>query len=467
MTPAAFEVRFAESWVARGWARAGDRVVVACSGGMDSLVLLHLLRFTVPELSALEIDLGAAHFDHIMRPGSSDDAAWVRGLAAAWDVPLSEGRAPRVPGTEAEARWLRYDFLHGIVDRGEAQWVLTAHHADDQIETLLYRISRGTGIEGLRGIPATRAPGIARPLLSFSRAEIEAYAARHRLQPRVDPTNQSSRFARNRIRHEILPRLDAIHPGARAAILRLARNSDRTATALEALLRPRLDALTLGWERHGRVLDRDGLLTEAPEVRSELLRRATRSLGVGLSEAGTATAVEFISRGSSGQRVDLPGGLVLSREFDRVRLDRRAQLDRGDRLDRGEGGSNGLTIDVPTAGTGRLILGGRRWLCAWGTVPESNSNWTCTDLSLDRLGFPLELRGWSAGDRTGTTGGTRKLKKLFVERKVPRSDRDRIPVLSDSVGRVVWIPGVHLDPTVAAGPGESRWSIGVRDAGHV
>ncbi|MEX0935894.1 MAG: tRNA lysidine(34) synthetase TilS [Gemmatimonadota bacterium] len=461
MTSAAFEVRFVENWGEQAWVRPGDRVVVACSGGMDSLVLLHLLRFTVPELglSVLETDLGAAHFDHIMRPGSSDDAAWVRGLAAAWDVPLIEGRAPRIPGTEAEARRLRYDFLHGIVDRGEAQWVLTAHHADDQIETLLYRIVRGTGIEGLRGIPATRPPGVARPLLPFSRAEIETYAARHRLQPRVDPTNESSRFARNRIRHEILPRLDAIHPGARAAILRLARNSDRTSTALEALLRPRLDALTLGREQHGLVLGRDGLLTEAPEVRSELLRRAARSLGVGLSEAGTATAVEFISRGSSGQRVDLPGGLVLSREFDRVRLDRG---------DRGEGEStSGLTIDTPTVGTGRLTLGGRLWLCAWGTISKSSTNWTCTELSLDRLGFPLELRGWGAGDRTGTTGGTRKLKKLFVERKIPRSERDRIPVLSDSEGRVVWIPGTHLDPTFAAGPGESRWCIGVRDAGHV
>ena len=146
----------------------GAHVLAAVSGGADSVVLLHLLRFAGDELG---ITVSAAHFDHAMRPGSAPDAEWVAGLCAAWGVPLVRRRADRALRSEAEAREARYAFLAGARGRVEADWIATAHHADDQAETVLFRALRGTGVAGLAGIaPVDAARRLVRPLLPFRRA---------------------------------------------------------------------------------------------------------------------------------------------------------------------------------------------------------------------------------------------------------------------------------------------------------
>ncbi|HEX6037412.1 tRNA lysidine(34) synthetase TilS, partial [Longimicrobium sp.] len=125
-------------------------VLVAVSGGCDSVALLHLLRFAADDAG---LRVSAAHFDHAMRPGSEGDAAWVCGLCRAWGVPLMDARADIPPRTEAEARDARYAFLRRAQEACGAAFLATAHHADDQAETVLFRVLRGTGLGGLAGIP--------------------------------------------------------------------------------------------------------------------------------------------------------------------------------------------------------------------------------------------------------------------------------------------------------------------------
>ncbi|HEU0013426.1 MAG TPA: tRNA lysidine(34) synthetase TilS, partial [Longimicrobium sp.] len=215
-----FTARFRQNLEALGLTGTDARVLVAVSGGCDSVALLHLLRFGAGPGGPRML---AAHFDHAMRPGSDADARWVAGLCRGWEVPLHAARAETAPATEAEAREARYAFLLRAKEAAGATHVATAHHADDQAETVLFRVLRGTGVAGLAGIPARDGRGIVRPLLPFWRNEVRAYARIHRLRWRTDPTNALLDPARNRIRHELLPLAEAhVAAGARRSLVRLA-----------------------------------------------------------------------------------------------------------------------------------------------------------------------------------------------------------------------------------------------------
>jgi tRNA(Ile)-lysidine synthase len=460
----------------RPWWPPGGRVVVALSGGLDSLVLLHLLRFTP---AGGDVELAAAHFDHGMRPGSRGDARWVAGLCRAWRIPLHEGRAHVPPRSEAQARTLRYGFLDQVRRRETSSVVVTAHHADDQVETLLFRLLRGTGPEGLAGIPEWRAPGVGRPLLPFSRAELEGWAAAARLRPREDPTNRERTFARNRVRHELLPLLGSIHPGARNALERLTRLSGERNRALAHLLAPELEAVVLREGQGELVVDRDGFLARPSPVRTELLRLLLARLGVRLSEAGTEAAGTFMSSGVSGGRVELVGGVVLHREFDAFRLVREGSGDEGKELEpdavprwTGAAGEAGVPLSRGTApGRGRLRLSARLWEVAWwpgrepGDAEDGSSGGTWTLLRLEAAVGPLRFRGRRPGDRVRLREGTRKLKRLTQELRVPRGTRDELPLLVDGEGTVLWIPGRWTSPALDPATGREPWTIGVRDAG--
>ena len=462
--------RFRRHWEGRGWTRPGDRVVVACSGGLDSVVLLHLLRFALP---APGVRLRVAHFDHRMRAGSGGDAAWVRGLTRAWALPLHEARAGEIPGTEQEARGLRYGFLEGLLRAGEAEWVLTAHHADDQVETVLFRILRGTGLRGLSGIPESRDPGILRPLLPFERLELEAYAARHRIRPRVDPTNAWLRFSRNRIRRRLLPELEAVHPGARRGLLRIARNAAREREALDQLLDLELGRLGASSSDQEVQFDRSAFLLYPTSVRAAFVRRFAERIGRSLSEAGTASAVEFIADKASGARLDLAGQLRLEREFDRIRVHRAGPEPSPDAAARGR---DALVIETPSTGAGDLDLSGARLELRWEASPPASPStgrraetarppaggWEWASFNPGELAFPLRVRGWLPGDRIRIRGRSRKLAKLFQEARIPRRERARRPVLVDARGHVLWLPGRGGGAGEGEDPGRARWRLGVR-----
>jgi tRNA(Ile)-lysidine synthase len=448
-------------------------VAVACSGGLDSLVLLHLFRFSLRPLG-LEVDV--AHFDHRMRPESGADAEWISELAKRWGIGLHLDRATTPPHDEASARALRYIFLEGLVRRGHVERVLTAHHSDDQVETVLFRIVRGTGLEGLAGIPEERKPGILRPFLFFTRAELEGYAEVHGLDPREDETNRSARFARNRVRHTVLPLLEEVHPGARAGILRLAANAAEASAALETLVEPILHRVRLSSALGGQgeqaetIFDRDRFLGEPEPVQRALLRSVVRSLGIPLSWAGTASALQFMREGTSGTEQGFQGGLRIGRDYGSIRITLGSPEDEeGNPRADGDLPSE-LIIPSATRGSGRLRVGGETFEVAWGEAerPETEPG-EGAEFDSGCLRFPLTVRGWRDGDRTQTTGGGKKLKKLFGEWETPRRDRARIPILADVSGEVLWIPGFHRAPGFEPGsstPPDARFCIRTRDAGR-
>jgi len=429
----------------------GDVVIVACSGGLDSCVLLHLLRFS-PGLPRL--DLRIAHFDHAMRPESGAQAQWVRGLGRAWGLPVTIDRAAHAPASEDAARRARYRFLAEVRAGAGARWILTAHHADDQAETVLFRVLRGTGISGLRGIPERGGGGLLRPLLPFWRGELEAYAERARVPFVTDRSNRDVRFARNFLRREILPRVEAgVAPGARAALVRLARLADEEDEAWARAL-PLLAERSLIEQGPNRiVISRTAFLAEPPGVRARLLRNAAGRLGRIPGDAGTRAALEFTSSGASGRRHFLPGGLTLAREFDRLVLSRPSA-----------GPDGFVEIHGGASGEAEVELGGRAYRVTW-THSGSPAGPSGEAFATARIAFPLRLRGWLPGDRIRLGYGSKKLSKLFAEARIPASDRSRRPVLVDGRGAVLWVPGVARSSEAPEPKAEETLIIDVREIG--
>ena len=324
------DLRFAEHLRASGWLAEGAGVVVGVSGGVDSMTLLHLMRFSG---ARPRVRLHAAHVDHRMRRGSGDDAAWLEEVCAGWGVRFHLKRAARPVATEAEGRRLRYRFLDEVRRRaGDGAVAMTAHTANDQAETVLFRAARGSGPRGLRGIRPARRPGIVRPLLPFWRAEIEAFAAEREIPFRDDPTNRDQRWTRNRIRHGILPALEEAVPGAGAALAALAGTSRREGAALDELLDERIEALAraapgpppaagaANAPPAGFSLDRRGLRALSPAVLTMVLRRAAQRLGGDPGRGATAAMVRLVQHSTSGRRVDAGGGVVVENGLDIVTI---------------------------------------------------------------------------------------------------------------------------------------------------
>jgi tRNA(Ile)-lysidine synthase len=427
-------------------------VLVALSGGLDSVVLLHLLRLARPA------QLQAAHFDHAMRPDSAADADWVRGLCRAWGVPLHAARAQAALASEAAARAARYAFLEDAATRAGDAWIATGHHLDDQAETVLFRAARGAGLRGLRGILPRRGR-IVRPLLPFTRAELKAYAGGARLRWREDPTNASPAYARNRIRASVLPELERIVPGTSRALARLAQHAAAADHAWDAVLDGLLDGVLVASSGEGVEVATARLLAYPSEIQSRILRHLLRRHGFAPGWAGTRAAVEFINAGASGSRLRLSGGIELQRAFDRILVRRHGQAPRpADRP---------LSIAGNGAGQGEVVVGGRPRMVCWGGPPAAGAEAGAVEaFDPAAVRFPLQLRGWRPGDRIHLAGGTKKLKKLFTERRVARTARMSLPVLADASGRVLWVVGLARAATARPLPGQPALHVTVNDVGQ-
>lgn len=436
-------------------------MLVAFSGGPDSTALLDLLRRSAGDR---DLSLLAAHFDHGVRPDSRQEARRVADRAREMGVEARVGRTGQGRGSgHDELRRRRYRFLRRIAREAGADRIATGHQADDQAETVLFRLLRGTGLRGLGGIPERR-DGIVRPLLPFRGRELLAYLAERGLPWSRDPANRDPSYARSRIRHELLPALDAVWGDdpverllrvGRTAVAAEERMEQLTARVVELC---RLDGaapfrvpeLTAdGREERRTRLARRPLLAAEQELQARVLRRLARSRGERMTRGGTAEGVEFINAGRSGARVQLGGGLELWREFDTFWMGR-AESPPDDRL---------LEVCAAEPGSGRLRAGGRRYRAAWGPDAELRSRPHSLAIPREIRQLSLTLRGWRDGDRIDLPGGRIKLKELFNRRRVPRSERSRLPLLVAGRADVLWVPGIenalHDEPT------EEDWWIAV------
>ncbi len=429
---------------------ARSRIALALSGGLDSVALLDLL---LNLRERWDWKLSAAHFDHRMRPESGAEAEWVGSLCRRKDLPCRTGRATVVPGNEAQARALRYEFLGRARSELGADWLATAHQADDQAETVLFRILRGSGLAGLAGIPARRRPRIVRPLLPFWRAEIEAYARARRLTYLADPSNLDQSIVRNRLRHQLIPVLEAgAAPDLRRKLVVLSELARRADRAVERVVSRSAESLVLDAGEGRIVVAHKRFRAYDVNVQAHLLRALAARVGPRPGRVGTRTALEFINNCCSGRQIDLAGQLVIRREFDRLHFERRARVPRAE--------DEELLLPAAQDGAGALVIGNVGWHVRWGVGPREKRPDDGAGIAWfdpSELRFPLTLRSWQAGDRIRLPAGSRKLKKVFVDRKVGLSERRSLPVLADGSG-VLWVAGVvRCARAVSEGGSRALW----------
>jgi tRNA(Ile)-lysidine synthase len=290
-------------------------VVVAVSGGADSVALL---RVMVAAEEHRPRRLLVAHFDHRLRPGSADDARFVADLAARLELPFELGEADVASlakaegdGIEAAARRARYKFLEQAADRQRAHFIATAHTADDQVETVLHRILRGTGIAGLQGIREVRAffgrqdLYVVRPLLRVRRKEILDYLRQIDQPFCEDPSNTDARFTRNRIRHKLLPVLEqAYNRNVVDAILRLSDTAAGAQSVIDEMIDDLFDeAVSIDDEHETVAVSRDIVSGINPHLVRELFVRIWREMGWPQQQMGLAEWTE-LALAAGGERYD-------------------------------------------------------------------------------------------------------------------------------------------------------------------
>ena len=388
----------------------GDRVVCAVSGGADSMALLFAMYLLKDKLG---IRLSAAHFNHNLRGQESDgDEAFVRGFCDRYDIELSVGTGHITAGKkglEAAAREARYAFFGSLPGK-----IATAHTADDNAETVLLHLVRGTGLKGLGGITPVRGCVI-RPMLGVTRQEVLEFLSEYHISYREDSSNQTDQFLRNRLRHHVMPLLKEENP-------RLAENL----SAMALRLRQDEEALSALSQTEPEV---EKLRAMPPALRSRALERYLKGNGVKEPEAvhiAQAEALVFSEKPSAFAR--FPGGVIISREYGRL----------------------AVTTENPEPEPVILPCPGRVKFGEFTVICESAAEIQNTDTVFTvRTDGPMVLRSRCAGDAIRLSGGTKTLKKLFIDRKIPAADRSRIPVIADGQG-VLAVYGIGVDQRRAA-----------------
>jgi tRNA(Ile)-lysidine synthase len=429
--------------------KPGDKVLVAVSGGPDSVALLHALWSLRDELG---ITLHAAHLNHSFRGKESDqDAEYVARLAGNLRVPCTVEKidVPEIQRTlrlspEEAARLVRYEFLARVADEVGANRIAVGHTADDQVETVLLNILRGAGIDGLSGMPPVRGR-IIRPLIETRRSVVEEYVERHNLRPRIDATNLIATYARNRIRLELLPLLRReYNPEVDAAILRLSELATEDSAYLNMEAEETLARLKTSQNEQSLSLDVPGLLECRPAIRRRVIRSAVSELRGGLADIGFVHVEDLLRLLDGGKdfRYELPGGIYVERAREILTF------------------SSSKIAELPIIYCYELRVPGKTEVPEIGVIIEVDLSQTLIEpmrppdslevvLDRDSIVGKLRVRSWEPGDRIRPLGlgGSKKIQDIFVDRKIPRAARHRVPIIADDE-KIVWIAGLAMSESV-------------------
>lgn len=436
----------------------GRKLLVAVSGGPDSVCLLYILLKLRQEL---DIELHLAHLNHQLRSAESDaDAAYVAELARKFRIPatiesrnVKAYRAQHHISLEEAAREVRYSFLAGVAGAVGAERVAVGHTASDHIETVLMHLVRGSGTRGLRGLlpitmwrPGGKELTIIRPLLELTRDETIAYCRRHRLKPRSDSSNFSPELFRNRIRLELLPLLRSYNPQVAEALQRTARIAadDLDFIAKEAAIRK--DGV-LQTEGKAIILDKKKFLALPTALQRHILRGAIEALLGDLKDIEAKHVEDVLNalEKLAGREIGLPEGLKFTLEYDRyVLAPDTVSVCPFPALE------NEYPLQVP----GETRIPGGKILASINPSRKAKEKYNegsgfIASFDFAKTGGDLKMRRRIAGDRFQPLGlsSPKKLNTFMIDARIPRAWRGRVPIIT-APGQIIWVAGWRIDERV-------------------
>jgi len=428
----------------------GDRVLAAVSGGPDSVALLSILD---DMRSAIGFELSIAHLDHMARGKESrDDALFVKrlgekfGLETHMEVAdvFRETKTLKTSFQEA-ARIVRYRFLRKTLTRIGGTKLALGHNADDQVETILIHLIRGSGLKGLAGMPESRGE-IIRPLIECTRTEIEDYLAFKGLESRTDSSNASNKYIRNRIRHELIPVLNKFNAnmaGNLREMAKIIRDDDdclaeHTGRLFSKISIPPMDG-------HGVLLDREQFIQQSPAYQKRLVRQAVFRVQGSLRRISTRhihQIIELFKHREFDKSIHLPAGLTTVSGPRGIHFTVKGKAAPKD-------GNISSVKPLAVPGATRIEKAG---ICL-RTQFVSPKGWVDREkipgeafIDFDRAGPGIQARFFRPGDRFIPLGmkGRKKLKDFFIDEKIPRESRRSLPVLTTRADDIIWVYGKRI-----------------------
>ena len=429
-----------------------SRLILAVSGGADSLALMHCLAHLRP---IYPLELLVATLNHGLRPEAAEEVAFVQSMAEAWNIPCVTGRVslPTI-GIEAAARKARYDFLAEVAQSNNFFTVATAHQADDQTETILMHFIRGSGLQGLVGMSMT-APmpyhpeyTVFRPLLPFSRAAIEAYCAEHKLDPRQDMSNFDTNYRRNAIRHEIVPRLRQMNPQIDAALARLGQ----IAAAEDAYMQQHFKKIILPQIEFGErvTMRRKNFLTWHIAMQRRAILAALAHLEINPDFERIESAIKLIQTGKVGAILEFSESSQLRLDYDHLHIE-----DANSQYTTLYFPQNPYDEALPVLIPSLIAL--ENHLVTVSPVPLPDA--------IARIAIPdnaqIFLRSRRNGDRfkpLGMGGKSQKLKEWLIDHKIPQALRDKLPMIevNGEIAAIVLPDNWGISDTFAVRPDYSN-----------
>jgi tRNA(Ile)-lysidine synthase len=435
----------------------GQNLLVGVSGGADSMCLLHLVY-------QLGYPVIAAHLDHKIRAESGQDADFIRGMCETWHIPLILKRIDvreyckdKSINLEEGARNLRYEFLFDTAKETNSKNILIAHHSDDQVETVLMHFIRGAGLSGLKGMKyrtyldqySVEIP-LVRPLLDYTRPQIESYCTDYQIPFVVDQTNLDTTYFRNRLRYDLIPELETYNPRFRDVIRRTTESLQADHELINEIVAREWDAIMLETQPQFIRLDLKGLRGCSVGLRWNIMRRAIKILRPDLRDFDHSILNrldEFVTHHFEHKVIDLVGHLEARLDATSLMIVESDFIQPVIHLPQYSGGEMILEFPIQMKLSnnwcleGEILFSNKIDMSSITHAPV-NEAW----LDYESINGSISIRNHVPGDRIqplGSSGHHTKVSDLFINRSVPKDAREAYPILSD-LTRIIWLPGIML-----------------------